>query len=199
MSLRNYAGNADIAKDSVCKPMLKKWSWLDLIAIGLIFFFIVLGELIWIPDPLKVGPQIYWIELIDELVYACLIPPLLWGFSACLDLHKLLSQRHAIQSFGFLLKLLALGRILGLMCSIWAIYIILFAKDHYLWLVISIAGTWALSLISIHLKESSYGIPKRSLSVLASTILLLILLLMPTHYLVTYPGLTMNMNEYAQV
>jgi PDZ domain-containing protein len=200
-SLRNYAGNADIAKDSVNGLNSKRMRWLDLSGMGLALFLIVFGELVWLPDPLRVGHQIYWIELINELIYICLIPPLLWGFSAILDLRKLMSMSKQAASLNKTIILLGIVRTFSLISSIAAIYCILFAQDQYFWLVIFIVVAWIMSLISIHLLEWDRvrGLPKRSLIILGGTVVLLLALLWPTKYLVTYPGLTMNMNEYAQV
>lgn len=199
--MRNYAGNADIAKDSACELNSKNTRWLDLSAMGLALFFIVFGELVWLPDPLRLGHQVYWIELIDELIYICLLPPLLWGFSAILDLRKLWRRGKADLSLTAAYILLGLGRMTSLISSIAAIYCILFAKNQYFCLVLCIAITWVMSLISLHLLEWSRvrGVPKRSLIVLGVISMLLFALLWPTNYLVTYPGLTMNMNEYAHV
>jgi PDZ domain-containing protein len=198
-SLRNYAGSAVIAKDLVCKPI--KWQWLDLCGMGLAFFFIVFGELIWIPDPLRVGNQVYWIELMDEIVYACLLPPLLWCFAALLDMYRLWKCWKTEKKLTASQIILGTVRAIGLVSSILAMYYIILAQDQFFRLVVCMACVWVMSLFSIHIKEWSYirGIPKRSLMVFGVTIVLLATLLWPTNYLVTYPGLTMNMNEYAQV
>ncbi|MEX2462339.1 MAG: PDZ domain-containing protein [Paenibacillaceae bacterium] len=199
--MRNYAKSAVIAKDSVCKLTSGKWPWLDLSAIGLALFFIVFGELVWLPDPLRIGHQVYWIELIDELIYILLLLPILWGLSAVKDLIKLCWRRKADLSLNTACIVLGIGRIVGLVSSIMAIFCILFAKDQYFWLVLCITIAWVMSLISIHILEwnRAIGLPKRSLSILGLTIMFLIALLWPTNYLVTYPGLTMNMNVYAHV
>jgi PDZ domain-containing protein len=200
-SLRNYVESADIAKDSVCKSTPRKWYWLDLSGMGLAFFFIVFGELIWIPDPLRVGHQVYWIELMDELIYACLLPPLLWCIAAFLDINRLYKYWKAEKKLIASQIMLFTVRAVGLISSILAIYYITLAQDQFFRLVVCIACAWAMSLLSIHIKEWSRvrGLPTRSLKIFVVTIVLLTVLLWPTNYLVTYPGLTMNMNEYAQV
>jgi PDZ domain-containing protein len=200
-SLKNYAENAGTAKDSARKLTSIKWLWLDLLGMSLALLLIVFGELVWIPDPIRVGHQVYWIEIIDGLIYVCLLPPLLWAFSAFMDLNRVLRRRKVDLSWSNAFILLGLARITGLISAILAIYCILFAQDQYLWLVICIAVAWVMSLISMHIKEWSREsrLPRRSLIILGIILLLLYLLLWPTNQLVTYPGLTMNMNEYAQV
>jgi PDZ domain-containing protein len=199
--LRNYVESADIAKDSVCKLILSKWQWLDLSGMGLTFFFIVFGELVWLPDPLRVGHHVYWIELIDELIYICLLPPLLWAIAAVLSLSQLYLAWKAANKLKSLQLVLGVAKIVGLLSSFMAMYCIVFAKNQLYWLVIFIGIAWLMSLISVHIREWSIvkGLPKRSLTVLGISIVLLTALLWPTNYSVTYPGLTMNMNEYAHV
>jgi Lon-like protease len=200
-SLKNYVASADTVKDSVCKASIRKWQWLDLSAMGLALFFIVFGELIWLPDPLKVGNHVYWIELFDELIYIGLLPSILWSVAAILDIIRELNGWKTTKKRNAASIIIVFMRAVGLISSLLVMYCILWAQEQYLWMVVCLACAWVTSLLSIHLKEWSRkrGLPVRSLSILGFTLALMYLLIWPTNYVVTYPGLTMNMNEYAQV
>jgi PDZ domain-containing protein len=183
------------------KSLKKACFWLDLCGMVLAFVFIVIGELIWIPDPIRFSPQTYWIEFMNELIYLSILTPLLWFVSAMFCLVYLWKQRKVHNGLKPLLWVLGIIRIIALLCSLAAIFFMVFGQDRLLLLIISLALAWFMTIISIHLQEwlTIHRIPTRSITVLGLTIVLLAILLYPTSYLVTYPGLTMNMNQYAQV
>ncbi|WP_162463138.1 PDZ domain-containing protein [Paenibacillus psychroresistens] len=199
--MKNYVASADTVKDSACKTATRKSQWLDLSAMGLALFFIVFGELIWLPDPLRVGHHVYWIELFDELIYIGLLPLILWSTAAVRNINRELKCWKTTKKLAAASITLVFMRAVGLISSFIVMYCILFAQQQYLWMVVCLACAWITSLISIHLSEWSHKhrVPFRSLTFLGFTIVLLYFLLWPTNYVVTYPGLTMNMNEYAQV
>jgi Lon-like protease len=200
-SLKNYAGSVDIAKDSACKLTTRKWSWLDLIGMGLALFFIIFGELVWIPDPLRVGHHVYWIALMDELIYVILLPPLLWTLAAIFNIIMLWRISQANKKWRALHIILGVIRIVGIVSSILAMVTLVFAQNQLFWLVVFIVLAWLMSLIAIHFLEcmAVRAWPRRSNIILIATLVLIAGCLYPTNYTVTYPGLTMNMNEYAHV
>jgi PDZ domain-containing protein len=183
------------------KSLKKACIWLDLCGMVLAFVFIVFGELIWLPDPIRFSPQTYWIEFINELIYLSILSPLVWSISAVVCLVYLWKQRKIYHSLNSSLRVLGIMRIIALLCSSTAIFCMLFEQERLLLLIILLALTWFSTVISVHFQEwlTIRKIPIRSLSVLGITVGLLAVLLYPTPYLVTYPGLTMNMNQYAQV
>ena len=199
--MKNYVASAVTVKDSACKSISRKSVWVDLSAMGLALFFIVFGELIWLPDPLRIGQHIYWIELFDELIYIGLLLPLLWGVAALLDLINEVKYWRVTKKLTAAAITLVIMRAVGLISSILLLYCILWEQEQYLWMVVGMACAWISSLISVHLNEwiHVHQLPLKSLTILVITLALLYQLLWPTNYVVTYPGLTMNMNEYAQV
>ena len=54
------------------------WQKLYYAGMVLTLLMTVTGELIWLPDPLRLGYGIYWIDVIDELIYVLVLIPLLW-------------------------------------------------------------------------------------------------------------------------
>jgi PDZ domain-containing protein len=200
-SLKNYAGSVDIAKDSACKMITRIWSWLDLIGMGLALLFIVFGELVWIPDPLRVGHHVYWIELMNELIYVIILPFLLWSIAAIFNIIMIWKIKQANNKWRAIHIMLGVTRIVGLVSSILAIYILIFAQNQLYWLIVFIVLAWLMSLFAIHFLESMAvrSWPRISNIILITTVVLIASLLYPTNYTVTYPGLTMNMNEYAHV
>jgi PDZ domain-containing protein len=208
--LRSYAANADTAKDSVFKitsgrkerkALKKACFWLDLCGIIIALILIVFGELIWLPDPVRLSPQTYWIEFINELVYLSMLTPFLWSISAVVCLIHIWNLRKIQQYSKPSLRVLGIMRILVLLSSGAAIFCIAFAQDQLVYLILALSIALFTTIICMNLQESLTirGIPMRSLAVLGLTILLLAALLWPTNYIVTYPGLTMNMNQYAHV
>jgi PDZ domain-containing protein len=199
--LKNYAGSVDIAKDSACKIITRNWLWLDLMGMGLALFFIVFGELVWIPDPLRVGHHVYWIALMDELIYVIILPLLLWSIAAIFNIIMLWRISQANKKWRALHIVLGVTRMVGLISSILAMLILVFAQNQLYWLVVFIVLAWLMSLIAIHFLEcmSVRAWPRRSNLILATTLVLIAGFLYPTNYTVIYPGLTMNMNEYAHV
>jgi PDZ domain-containing protein len=183
------------------KSLKKACFWLDLCGMVLAFVFIVFGELIWLPDPIRFSPQTYWIEFMNELVYLSILIPLTWFVSAMVCLVYLWKQRKIHNKLKPSLRVLGLIRIIAMLCSFATILCMVFAQDRLMLLTISLALAWFTTFVCIHLQEWLIicRIPTRSLSVLGLTIVFLAILLYPTSYLVTYPGLTMNMNQYAQV
>jgi PDZ domain-containing protein len=183
------------------KSLKKACFWLDLCGMVLVFFFIVFGELIWLLDPLRLSPETYWIEFMNELVYLGILIPSLWSVSVIIFLVYLWKQRKIQHKLKPSLWVLALVRMIALLCSLSTIFYILFKQDQLVPLLVSLTLAWSTTMVCVHLQEwlTIRKIPTRSLSVLGLTVLILVILLYPTSYLVTYPGLTMNMNQYAQV
>ncbi|RTE05739.1 hypothetical protein, partial [Paenibacillus whitsoniae] len=44
----------------------------------LLLVLMVVGELIWLPDPLRFGGGIYWIDAIDYAIYVLALVPMFW-------------------------------------------------------------------------------------------------------------------------
>ncbi|MBD2867533.1 PDZ domain-containing protein [Paenibacillus arenilitoris] len=156
------------------------------------------AELIWLPAPLRTGSGMQWIEMIDRLYYAVALVPLCWTAGAIVGIAgqrrgRLPGERVRIVRAGQALPLL-------LRCAITLLgfagtYMALFATDE---LVLTI-GVIAAAMPLLALDMLVCGKRKRSLAVLLGSAALYAALLCPTGYLVTYPGMTLDMNRYARV
>ncbi len=178
---------------------------------------LVAAELIWLPAPLRTGSGMQWIEMIDRLFNALALVPLSWAFGALLGVW----QQRSWKSFAILLQLLRLVTAgLGI---IGAGYVLL-APEKLFQLFVVIGAAAPLVFMDMLLSEgleraraakllregelragakkgglTLLWLPRRGLFVLLITIVLLLALLCPTGYRVTYPGMTLNMNRYAHV
>lgn len=164
------------------------WQKLYYAGMVLALLLIVTGELIWLPDPLRLGSAIYWIDVIDELIYVLALIPLIWMAGAWLHFFS-------ETSVGLRIRTGIIGAA-GLTSAV--IVITIPKKLEYSAGAFILA--WLLVFLDLCLHERRRRkLPIRSLSAFAVTVCLLLLMFWPTKYLVTYPGLTLNMNRYAQV
>ncbi len=69
---------------------MARWQRLYYLGMVLALILAVTGELIWLPDPLRLGTRIYWIDAIDLLIYALALIPIIWMAGA---LWHMFSQR----------------------------------------------------------------------------------------------------------
>ncbi|OAS16369.1 PDZ domain-containing protein [Paenibacillus oryzisoli] len=162
------------------------WHKLYVWGIVIILLLIMIGELVWLPDPLRWGTRFYWIDVIDGLIYAIAIVPLIWMIAAFLHL----TQTHTRRMKVFL-------GLVAFVCLLSAVIVVVVPKK----LEFS-ASAMILSLLlvatDIILQEGKKRkVPHRSMIFFGVTLGLLAVLLWPTPYLVTYPGITLNMNRYA--
>lgn len=163
------------------------WHKLYYAGIGLIFLLIIIGELVWLPDPLRWGTRFYWIDLLDLLIYVLALAPVLWMIAALLHLKS--TRSRGLQIF--------LG-LISVICLASTVIVITIPKK----LAFS-APAMILSLLLIATdivlnERKKRRVPRQSLIIFGVTIGLLLVMLWPTNYLVTYPGITLNMNRYAK-
>lgn len=175
------------------------------------------GELIWVPDVLRIG-QLYWIDLLNGLVFALVVPPLLWAGGAVMALLASFQgysprdeeapggkpaagfkarRRWLLVRHGSILLMAALAA--GLLC-----YMGIVGELSLLLLAVaagSIVLIWLLAIWDAALHERYRGgrLPWRSLLALVLSATLLSGLFWPTSQMVTYPGLAVNMNRYVHV
>ncbi|MBD2844771.1 PDZ domain-containing protein [Paenibacillus sp. IB182496] len=196
---------------------MPRWQRMYGYGMTLVIALCVLAQLIWLPDPIRIGSW-YWIDLLDVLVYALLGPPVLWflgaylGFRAARRETKALlgrpRRRRRIRGYSLLLFADVMRRGMIMAASAGAVLVIaLMLIEMKLSLSLLLAagvllgGTWLLAVWDMASREREIrgGVPWRSLLQLGASATLLALLFWPTSSLVTYPGLTMNMNRYALV
>lgn len=199
----------------------QRWNELGLAAALLL---IVIAQLIWLFDPLQIGGQLFVIDLLDYLVYACLLPLLLWILGAIssvgrrdghstaqqsMDEHRggqsdaHVAEQRASKRLGKqrIHLLLDAMRVAVALCCLTAGTLFIIDLRY----VPFIAGCLLVAIVCIvagqllaerHVYQRILRRTKVKIGVMVG---LLIVLVTPTHYMVTYPGLTINMHRYATV
>ncbi|UKS29170.1 PDZ domain-containing protein [Paenibacillus sp. HWE-109] len=147
----------------------------------------ILGELIWLPDPLRIGIGLYWIDLIDTLIYVLALVPCLWLIGALLHLT-------AVEGRWSQVRCLAIG-----LTSLVSVVTLITIPKKIEYSATIFVITLVLVFVDLVCNERvRRRLPIRNLLVGGASLCLLFVLFYPTKYLVTYPGLTLNMNRYAQ-
>lgn len=167
-----------------------------------ILFAILIFQMMWLPASFFFASGKEWIQYIDQLYYVVIVIPLCWLIGAIWrSIQKL--QR----SLG-----ITILRIIIMIGSVTMIIIVM-QPLQYLPLLIIVAAITVVSIIGDLIRSTviaarsnalimskqrihSYSSLIRSLVVYC---ILLLLLVCPTSYNVTYPGMTMNMNSYATI
>ena len=168
----------------------------------LILATIVFSGLVWLPDPLRFG-EWYWMDSVQILI-GLVLPaiPLLWLAGAL---------------WGMLRGRTGKGQLLvrlGVAAGSLATSILLWMQAYHAWTIVLAAASWGLTVIDAGWSESralsanrtspetvhtNRRWPRKTLAKTGITLALLVFLLWPTPYLVTFPGMTINMNRYAAV
>ncbi|MFD0958545.1 PDZ domain-containing protein [Paenibacillus chungangensis] len=153
---------------------------------------IAAAQLIWLPAPLETARGMQWIEMIDWLLLMIAFIPLVWGIGACVRIRAKEATRWLNVLRGGL-ALLAFGT---------ACYLVI-APGRFLEQIVLLVILCILQLMDLIVSEARQGgrhrLPRRSMAVLLAFAMLLAVLLWPTGYRVTYPGMTVNMQRYAHV
>lgn len=162
------------------------WQKLYYSGMVLTMLLVVTGELIWLPDPLRFGATMYWIDVIDELIYILALIPVLWMGGSLIHLFSDKQVGMRIRTSAVFAAGLAS-----------AIILMTIPKS----LEYS-AGSFILTLLLVFVdllfhERKLRKLPIRHISIFAAMTCFLLVMFWPTKYLVTYPGLTLNMNRYA--
>ncbi|MEK8128150.1 PDZ domain-containing protein [Paenibacillus filicis] len=147
----------------------------------------VLGEIVWVGDPIRQG-DMYWIDQLQRLVWLTALVPLLWCAGA-------VSRLRGSRGYARVLPGLVL------LSSAGAAFVLL-ADASRLFAVILLAGLACLLTLTDLLlaeKRAGAGWLRRSLTVIGLIAAASAGLFWPTPYQVISPGFTLNMNRYAQV
>jgi PDZ domain-containing protein len=160
--------------------------------VGVIWTLVCIAgvELIWVFDPVRVGNGLYWLDMLEYVIRALLIGPFIWMIAAWTAFIG--GRRHWGR------QLLSLG-IMILTCA--NIVQIIFFPDDMIALGAIYILTFLLVMAELLLEQiiHTQGMPWRGILHIGATLALLAALLWPTSYEVTYPGLTMNMDRYAEL
>ncbi|MGO4544510.1 S16 family serine protease [Paenibacillus sp. 2TAB23] len=175
------------------------------------FACLIASELIWLPAPLKTGSGMQWIEMIDWLFYFVACIPVSWAVGALLAIWEQRSEK------GMILAMQLLRAAIVILSAIGTFYIVFLPEELFRLLLVTGAAVplvYADLMISEGIERrrsanrmNGYGsrgkwpvwLPKRGGAILGVSLILLLALLCPTGYQVTYPGMTLNMNRYAHV
>ncbi|MWC31182.1 PDZ domain-containing protein [Paenibacillus sp. MMS18-CY102] len=177
------------------------WSWYVagmLLSIG----YIAAAELIWVPDPFRWPGGLTWLETIDGLLYALALIPLIWLVGAWQAWrNERIAVRERRRGARGVVRLLP--RACAAAGSMLAIVFVLLAPRNLTINIGLLAIAWLFIILDLFIIELGgagrrYRFPFKSAIALAIQLLLLAAFALPTSYNVTYPGLTMNMNHYAQ-
>ncbi|RJE89777.1 PDZ domain-containing protein [Paenibacillus sp. 1011MAR3C5] len=149
---------------------------------------LIAAELIWIPAPLRTGGGVLWIEMINWLYYVLALIPLSWALGAGRML--LLTPRLMIRSLRVAITVvnLVLAGLLIAEASITTLLAVLTAAAVLVIIDMLVSG-----------RMERGRAPWRTIIWIAAMALILGILLVPTGYSVTYPGMTLDMNRYAHV
>jgi Lon-like protease len=165
---------------------MNHWQRLYLFGMAWAIFIFVLGELIWIPDPIRIGSW-FWIDMVNLMVYLIALIPLLWIIAA---IGGLRGNRSLTDWIIKVMIVVAAGS---------AIIFILVHARLIQYSAAFLGAAWLLICADIAHNEwkNRRGIPWSGISTFTLSIALLAGLFWPTPYMVTYPGLTVNMSRYA--
>ncbi|SDC63457.1 PDZ domain-containing protein [Paenibacillus sp. UNCCL117] len=149
----------------------------------------VLGELVWLGDPIRWG-DLYWIDLLQGLAALVVLVPLAWAAGALSGLAGL--------SGGQVVRAI---RLLIAICGIGTAVLLVADASRLLPIAGAAAAACLLTLADLALTEqrSRPGWPRRSLSIAGVLLVAAAGLFWPTAYQVTSPGFTLAMNRYASV
>lgn len=168
----------------------------------IVLFGIIAFQLIWLPAPYFFGKDPEWIEYINGLYYAVLLIPCCWLIGAIVRSVQNLQPR-----IGLLLL-----RIVTMLGSIGLIIFLLRPLEHLLTVIILLTITvisiiieliWCKAIVvqendSIHSVQLKHNYSSLIYPIVGYIVVLL-LLICPTGFKVTYPAMTMNMNSYAHI
>jgi len=166
----------------------------------------LIGELVWLPDPVRFGNGIYWIDDLDYFVYIIALVPLIWIVGALLNIYS--ARRYHVQRHregiqpGFSHQARWVLWRSGAVCIAGALAVIAIVTvpKHLPYSVGSLGIVWLLVFVDLFFSERVWRkFPIQSVSVFLFMLGILSFLFWPTSNLVTYPGVTMNMNRYAAV
>lgn len=181
---------------------MNKRQRLDLLGILLAILFAIFYQLIWIFDPMRLGSNnIYWTDLIDYLIYFFIFIPIIWMVSSLSDLIFLWRRRAQINQITILRAISICIKLLIIFTSIISIFFIIKPPIQLYYFGILIFSVWFFVLINTFI-ERLILFAKLSWKALSSIFFLCCLVAIifwPTSSIVTYPGLTINMNKYVTV
>ena len=156
----------------------------------------VVGQLVWLPDPLPLPGGMRWIEALDALVYLLALPPALWTAAAAFRLAEGLAnggRRRALIPP-------AASAVLGAAACA-AVLAISLEPARMFTALGALGAAWIAAFADLACAERrrrGRRVPARTLRAFAAMLALLAVLFWPTGEIVTTPGLTFDVSRYAR-
>ncbi|MBB3110250.1 PDZ domain-containing protein [Paenibacillus phyllosphaerae] len=163
---------------------------LYVIGYGLFGIIAILGEIIWIADPIRIGDY-FWIDQMEWLVKLLAAIPFLWMIGAWKLRPERGSKQLVRRIVNWLVQLSSLAAALMILVNAYQLVLI----------GVALGAAWLFTLLDLTLSERDAGVSWR-LRLLRRVVVITAtagILFWPTAYQVTTPGFTFNMNRYAQV
>jgi PDZ domain-containing protein len=177
---------------------------LDTAGFALLAAYVLAVELLWLFDPIRPDRSVYLIDLFNPFFRTSALAPLLWGLSAVFKLRNLRIRQNPEEGrpvfFSARLWLIVL-RVWTAAVAFAAAAFIVAAPDQWAPIVTLLLVAAASVLAEWAASEWAHrrSFPRTTAAAAAVVIAVAALLLFPTNRSVIYPGLTVNMNRYAQV
>ena len=141
------------------------WQRLYYLGMVLAMLLVVTGELIWLPDPMRFGAKIYWIDVIDLMIYVLALVPLIWMIGSLLHLFSQRSAWARVRS--------------GAVCvaGMASVSILLTIPEQVEYSASVFALTWILVFVDLFFHERMRRkFPAQSISIFVSTLFLLFMM-----------------------
>lgn len=156
----------------------------------------VIGQLVWLPDPLPLPGGMRWIDALDALVYALALPPALWTAAAAFRLAEGIADGAPKRALVPPAATAVLG---AAACA--AVSAISLEPARMFTALGALGAAWLAAFADLACAErrrSGRRVPARTLRAFAAMLALLALLFTPTGEIVTTPGMTFDVNRYAR-
>lgn len=156
----------------------------------------VIGQLVWLPDPLPLPGGMRWIDALDALVYALALPPALWAAAAAFRLAEGLADGVHARA---LIPPAAAAVLGAAACA--AVFMISLEPARMFTALGALGVAWLAAFADLACAERRRRhrrVPARTLRAFGATLALLALLFWPTGEIVTTPGLTFDVSRYAR-
>ncbi len=192
--------------DVYCNIAMSRYS--SVIGIFFLITLIASAQLLWVFDSMSfLGSSLFWIDWLERGLYLSAIIPIIW---LCSSLYTGINMWRNRSMFAcgirYIVNLLIHG-LISLLSLTFLVIILLTDRPFDLQgrMVVALCVILGLQLVLILVSRLgteqllTRRLTWKSFLISLSTVAILAFLLSPTSYFVTYPGLSMSINHYAQV
>ena len=179
----------------------RRYARLGVAGMVILLVLCVIGELAWLFDPLNLPGTLRWIDALNMLPYLAAVAPALWACGAWMRIADRTGRsrlRWGSRTGGKVAGAVSLLSLLLSAAAVLAIAMLEMEPNRIIVTVALLAAAWLAVFLDLAAAEwQARRSIARTLLLLAANAALLACLFWPTGSLVTYPGLTMDMNRYA--